>query len=95
LPHPSVWLEGRVPAADATGLKVPCLVTVRGEASFSRREPGGPDETGTARVSPRWSFGEADADVGDDGAVLPDEDWVEVEFGDLRDVLDHGADPVQ
>ena len=34
--------------------------------------------------------GEADTDVGDDGAVLPDEDRVEVELGDLRDVLDDG-----
>jgi hypothetical protein len=42
-----------------------------------------------------WSSGEADADVGDDGAVLADEDRVQVELGDLGDVLDHGADPVQ
>ncbi len=43
----------------------------------------------------RRSSGEADADVGDDRAVLADEYRVQVELGDLGDVLDHGADPVQ
>jgi hypothetical protein len=50
----------------------------------------GPAEPGLG-----WLPGEADADVGDDGAVLSDEHRVEVEFGDLGDVLHHGADPVQ
>ncbi len=27
--------------------------------------------------------------------MLADEDWVEVEFGDLRDVFDHIGDPVE
>ena len=42
-----------------------------------------------------WSYVEADADVGDDSAVPADEYRVQVELGDLGDVLDHGADPVQ
>jgi len=60
----------------------------------ARRERLGeaPEPAGTALGS---SPGEADADVGDDDAVLPDEHRVEVELADLGDVLDHGADPVQ
>ena len=47
-------------------------------------------------VRPRYRLtGEADADVGGDGAVLADEYRVEVELGDLGDVFDHVADPVQ
>ena len=46
-------------------------------------------------VTVGWSFAEADADVGDDGAVLADEYRVQVKLGDLGDVFDHGTDPVQ
>src|ERR1017187_7278796 len=46
-------------------------------------------------VAVGWSYVEADADVGDDSAVLADEYRVQVKLGDLGDVLDHGTDPVQ
>ena len=46
-------------------------------------------------VAVGWSYAEADADVGDDGAVLADEYRVQVKFGAFGDVLDHGTDPVQ
>ena len=59
----------------------------QGHQSFSCWEP--------MVLAVGWSSGEADADVGDDGAVPADEYRVQVKLGDLGDVLDHGADPVQ
>ena len=60
----------------------------------ARRERLGeaPEPAGTALGS---SPGEGDAGVGDDRAALADEHRVQVELGDLGDVLDHGADPVR
>jgi hypothetical protein len=43
----------------------------------------------------RRRSGETDADVCHDGTVLAHEYRVQVDLGDLGDVLDHGVDPVQ
>ena len=101
LPGPLGLLDGRhLSLAGAVG-SIPELVPTigtrvggpstpafrQGHQSFSCWEP--------MVLAVGWSSGEADADVGDDGAVPADEYRVQVKLGDFGDVLDHGADPVQ
>ena len=83
--------------------RLPSPTVTTGSARRGQRRTATPGTAWTSlrrgdrpAVRPRCRLtGEADADVGGDGAVLADEYRVEVELCDLGDVFDHVADPVQ